>query len=359
MRRPPPPTTWGPDPADFGLVDRTYVVRITGDLVDGLPVVDLLGEIATGRAGGLTVTVDEVLKGGLGAGGQFVAINGWLVRDALHPCPALPLASGTPSDGPKYGCPDDDYLTDLEFQPLQGDGSSVGPPDGLFLPAGTYDQWAPSPAFFGQYGVGVVPRRATYLVRLVASNPGKELPCGSAAGCSLVTVVRWQIVGRLDPIPELPSTPAELASPSEAPVHSVADFVGGLPADIRPSEFTIRAYLVSTPPLKCVGAAPPGLPDYSCGERDWLTDEPFQPWVADGNTGSTRDPAVGLRVENGAYDLFAPDPGIGAHAAREPRLGTYLVRFAVHSTCDYAIQSPANGCLGGPIFTWEVIGRLP
>jgi hypothetical protein len=125
---------------------------------------------------------------------------------------------------------------------------------------------------------------------------------------------------------------------------------------VREREFLVRGWLVATPPLRCQARPiPSGLPNYRCDERDWLTDERFQPWTTDGTTGSARDPAVGLQVQIGAYEAFAPNPAISSGGGREPRLGTYLVRFSVHAACEYARAGP--DCAGGLLFTWEIVDR--
>ena len=222
LRPPPVSTTWGADHVDTG-VDRTYVVRIAPELVLRGTVLDLTGELDTGRTQGLTITVAELLKGGIGAGGLLVAVDGWLVRAPLHPCPGVPVRSVSPSDPPTYGCPDDDYLTDLDFQPMQPDGSSVGVSDGILLPAGTYDRWAPSPASFGRDGVGVAPRRATFLL---------QLPGGACTSTNCTTHpdrAHWVVVGRLDPIWD--PAPSESSEPTAT--AAVGDrYPGGIPRSI-------------------------------------------------------------------------------------------------------------------------------
>jgi hypothetical protein len=114
----------------------------------------------------------------------------------------------------------------------------------------------------------------------------------------------------------------------------------------------VAGWLVATPPLKCLGAGP-----YSCSEVDWITDESFQPWVSDGQTGSTRAPVVGIRVQNGAYDAFAPSPAISDFGARTPRLGDWTVRESI-SSCS-AGQPGGPSCIGGSAVRWEVVARLP
>jgi hypothetical protein len=334
------------------------VIRFTPEIENGLPIVEALGELRTGMSGGLTSTVIELLYDEVGAVGSYAAVGGWLVRTPLHPCASFSVPSDAPSDLPTYGCPEADYLTDAEFQPVRPDGST-GPAKGILLPIESYAKWAPNPAVLSS---GVQPRRATFLLQLV-----HESACGPTDDCLAGPLIRrWQIAARLEPIPELNAAPMPSAStmdpvaPSSGDAWTVARLVS-LPVRTSPADFLVRGYLVASPPLRCYRAepVPSGLPDYGCGEFDWLTDDPFQPWVADGITGSTRQPPVGIRVQNGAYQAFAPDPSPGQFGAREPRLGTYVVRFGVRSSCDYAIRSPDTTCLGGPSFTWEVVGRLP
>jgi hypothetical protein len=123
--------------------------------------------------------------------------------------------------------------------------------------------------------------------------------------------------------------------------------------------FMVRAWLVATPALRGLCVSPSGSPDYGCIERDWLTDKPFQPYISNGNTGSTRDPSVGLRVQNGAYATFAPDPATGAFVALDPRLGTYLVRATVHDACELLPRASTDlPCTGPAVVLWEVVAHL-
>lgn len=158
--------------------------------------------------------------------------------------------------------------------------------------------------------------------------------------------------------PDVKATPTSspefpLVPPPNGSTWSVAELAAlGFTA---PAEYVVRGYLVATPPLRCRDApAPPGVPDYGCSEVDWLTDVPFQPWVA----GSVLSPDVGLRVQNRAYATFAPDPRLEAGVGNAPRLGVYQVRISVRSTCDLAASSPGVDCAGGPYFAWEVVGRV-
>jgi hypothetical protein len=187
----------GPGPWDgSGPKSGTFALRITDDHGDsGRTVVDYLGDLLP-AADGVAWSVDDLLAGEARNGGGFVAVRGWLVRTPLHPCPSIPAApgNGIVAHWPRYGCPSDDWLTDGRYQPLRDDGSSVGPEHGLYVPSGTYDEWAPDPAAFG---LGVEPRQATYLLawRAVA-------PCGPLADCYVGPEhYHWLMQGRLDPIP--------------------------------------------------------------------------------------------------------------------------------------------------------------
>jgi hypothetical protein len=352
----------GPGPWDgSGPKEGAFVLRITARLAGGQPVVEYVGDLVHRDNGTLALSVADILGGQVQIEGAYAAVDGWLVRTPLHPCPTrMPLPSGVTFGGSlRLGCPDDDYVTDIAFQPLQPDGSSLGPRNGIYLPAGSYDQFAPDPAPFGRDNVGVEPRRATYLLRLAASG------CGPTADCSIPEKLQWLLVGRLDPIPGLASGPATSSTPSAAadtlPARTV-DQLASHNAQTSPGDYVVRAFLVATPPLRCKPV--PGYPGYrgpyDCGEFDWLTDEAFQPWTADGTTSSARPPSVGLRVQTGAYNRFAPSPAVGKFGAREPQLGTYLVRLTMHSACEFVLQpSSSPPCTGPNIVLWEVIARLP
>jgi hypothetical protein len=353
----------GPGPWDgSGPKAGTFVLRITPKLDGGRPVVEYIGDLVHRDNGTLALSVADILGGQVQIEGAYVAVDGWLVRTPLHPCPTrLPPPSGVMFGGTlRLGCPDDDYLTDKAFQPLQPDGSSVGPGNGIYLPAGSYDQFIPDPAPFGPDSVGVEARRATFLMQLVMDVKAPD-------GSDWVDGPHptWRIVGRLDPIPGLSSGPAPSpipsAAPDELPARTV-DQLASVTGQTLPGDHVVRAFLVATPPLRCKPV--PGYPGYrgpyDCGEFDWLTDEAFQPWTADGTTSSARPPSVGLRVQTSAYDRFAPSPAVGKFGAREPQLGTYLVRLTMHSACAFELQPPSSPpCTGPMIVVWEVIARLP
>jgi hypothetical protein len=180
--------------------------------------VEALGELRTGGSGGLTATVDELLYDEVGAVGSYAAVDGWLVRTPLHPCASITVPSGAPTDLPTYGCPEDDYLTDTQFQPTAPDGSSRGPAKGIRLPSESYAKWAPDPAVLGP---GVKPRHATFLIQFIHTSP-----CGSTDYCLAGPLIRrWQIVDRFDPIPDLPAQ----RLPTSAPPPVGDTYPGGIP----------------------------------------------------------------------------------------------------------------------------------
>ena len=208
----------GPGPWDgSGPKTGLFAVRITARLEGGRPLVEFVGDLVNRDDGTFVLSVADIVSGAVPMEGAFAAVDGWLVRGPLHPCASDPH----PPAGPTYGCPDDDWLTESEFQPLRPDGSSVGPANGLDLPSGSYSEWASDPATFGPDGLGVEPRRATYLVWRA---PGG---CGPNADCLMV--VRWRIVGRFDPIMNLDTPPTP--GPSQPPAVG-GSYPGGIPQSI-------------------------------------------------------------------------------------------------------------------------------
>jgi hypothetical protein len=190
----------GPGPWDgSGPKAGTFALRITDDLGDGgRTIVEYLGDLLP-AADGLAWSVHDLLKGNAREEVGYVAVRAWIVRTPFHPCPTIqaPPGNGVAATRPVYGCPTDDWLTDERQQPLRADGSSLGPENGLYMPSGTYDEWAPDPTAFG---LGVEPRQATYLLawRAVAS-------CGPLADCYVGPEhYHWLMQGRLDPIPGQP-----------------------------------------------------------------------------------------------------------------------------------------------------------
>jgi hypothetical protein len=197
----------GPGPWDgSGPKTGTFVLRVTAGLEGGRPVVEYVGDLAHRDDGTLALSVADIVGGQIQMEGAHAAVDGWLVRDEPHSCGSISRPSGI-----AYGCPTDDWLTASEYQPMRPGGSMIGPLDALLLSSGSYDQWAPEPARSNTGGVGVAPRRATYLLWLVMDG------CGPTADCyEGPENLHWRIVGRFDPIPGLPSN----AGPSSSPTGS-------------------------------------------------------------------------------------------------------------------------------------------
>jgi hypothetical protein len=186
----------GPGPWDgSGALAGALILRLSAAVANDLRIVDFVGVLRTPSTNGPAWSVADIIDGAAHVEGSYAAVDGWLVRDPLHPCPFTNRPSGV-----SYGCPSDDWLTDALFQPLQQDGSSIGSSDGLYLSSGSYHRWAPDPASYGPDSVGVEPRRATYLLWLVSDG------CGPSADCA-TPPPRWRIVGRFDPIPTGPAIP--------------------------------------------------------------------------------------------------------------------------------------------------------
>jgi hypothetical protein len=337
----------GPGPWDgSGPVTGTFALRTRLVTPVGVHAADYVGTLTVPPTGGPAWYVQDLREGAVSVEGSYAAVRGWLVRDPFHPCPSNPHPPVV-----AYGCPTDDWLSESEFQPLQADGSSIGPPAAIDLASGTYDNWAPDPAPFGRDNVGVVPRFGTFLMWLVSDGCGPNTDC-------LLPPPRWRIVGRFDPVADPAVNPSPSPSMAEHPTASGIWTVAQL-VDERPPATTddvVGAWLeaVYQPGVRC--AAPPphpsGWPRHDCGRADWLTDAPFHP------SPPFAEPDIGIRVQSGAYDAFAPDP-TWVDLLAEPRAGRYVVRVAVHSSCDAAVAAQVPVCLGGPVWTWEIVGTAP
>ena len=177
----------GPGPWDgSGPVEGALILRLTSVMENGSRVAQYVGRLTTPPTGGPAWFVQDVLDGAAHVEGAYAAVQGWLVRGPFHPC-----ASDPRNPRVVYGCPTDDWLSESEFQPLQPDGSSIGPLAAIYLSSGSYDRWAPDPAAAGPDSRGVEPREGTYLFRLVSEG------CGPNADCA-PPPPRWRIVGRFD-----------------------------------------------------------------------------------------------------------------------------------------------------------------
>jgi len=317
-----------------------WIVRITGEHESDQLVLDLVGGLKAGPDVGLTFTVKQLLANqDATTVGSLVAVDGWLVRTPLHSCPSIS------SSGARYGCPSDVYLTDTEFQPLRADGSSLGPTAGIDLPADAYEQWAPEPAPFSTGGV--VPQRAVYLLR--------AMPTTCSVGTACQSFRQAEVLGRLDPLSD------QVSSPEPSDAQTVAEIIAASAngpfafADGR--QLIVHGWLVRTPQLPLCRPAPES--PYGCDQLDYVTDLPFQPWSSTATSVSARGPDVGLRVQNGAYDAFAPDPRQDSDGAYIPREGTYVVRGVIRSGCETLPQPEGSvaPCAGPAVLFWEIVER--
>jgi hypothetical protein len=194
----------GPGPWDgSGTITGTFVLTPSAVIENDVRIVYFVGVLATPPTGGPSWFVQDLLEGAAHVEGSYAAVDGWLVRDPPHPCPSS-------SRHPAYGCPTDDWLSESAFQPLQPDGSSVGPSAAIALSSGSYDGWAPDPAPFGPGNAGVEPRHGIFLMWLVSDG------CGPNADCA-APPPRWRIVGRFDPI-------SSVSAPTPGPSGPVGRF---------------------------------------------------------------------------------------------------------------------------------------
>jgi len=207
-----------------GRLEGTFAIHFTERILDdGRLVFEDLGPLITGPDGPTWPVLP--IGGSTGVAGDpstdLVAASGWIVRTPLHPCPAFPPCDAT-----------EDYLTAKSYQPVQANGTIVGPPaeSSIWLGTGAYEAWAPDPK---HVGTGVEPRPVTLMVRLVP--PACALPSGVDG--SIACAPRWQVVGRLDPPPfaepVLPPEPTPLPTPQGSLAPAAAERQpGGFPAAI-------------------------------------------------------------------------------------------------------------------------------
>jgi len=142
--------------------------------------------------------------------------------------------------------------------------------------------------------------------------------------------------------------------PTASGIWTVAQLVNERPSTT--TDYVVDGWLEAAfqPGVHCAYSVPlpSGWPRQDCGRAEWLTDAPFRP------SPPFAEPDVGIQVQSGAYDAFAPDP-TWVDQLGEPRAGRYVVRAAVHSSCEIGLRSPGTTCLGGPVWTWEIVGTAP
>jgi hypothetical protein len=110
--------------------------------------------------------------------------------------------------------------------------------------------------------------------------------------------------------------------------------------------FVVDAWLVTPMAAECpapAGSPAPSLAAFACGRVGFLTPEAIQPTTLRGDTILTTVPEGSIRVQNLAYDTFAPDPTwstVGRLA--EPRRALYLVRSIVDFPQDSCFMCEAG-----------------
>jgi hypothetical protein len=150
----------------------------------------LAAPISPSPSGSVTWTVADLLndqhverEGGL-------VVEGWLVSTPELRCQARPVPSGQLD----FGCDEQDWLTDTEFQPWTK-ASVTTPREGIQVQNGSYRTFAVDPA--PAAGGGLVPRYGAYLMRPIAecANVVHRAP----APCSGPPGFIYEIVDRISP----------------------------------------------------------------------------------------------------------------------------------------------------------------
>jgi hypothetical protein len=115
--------------------------------------------------------------------------------------------------------------------------------------------------------------------------------------------------------------------------------------------YVVDAWLVEMPEPECPVPATQGLATitpFRCGAAAWLTPGKFQPTTiesgGDMTSITTLVPQLGVRVQNHAYNVHAPDPlRTGDYPLAEPRRGLYLVRSILDFPNDSCFMCSAAG----------------
>jgi hypothetical protein len=193
---------------------------------------------------------------------------------------------------------------------------------------------------------------------VVATNPGWS----SRSELRIFLVNGLQTPEKVVPMPTSEHIPQRIVdllprpavpSPDGKVAWTVAQLVAR-PISPRPVELIVTGWLSATPVLECRAApAPAGALEFGCSERDWLTQDRFQPYVGR----ATRDPKGGIRLPNRSYEQFGGRPSTG-YSARAPVFGTWIVRVSTGSTCDFLPPSTGAVCAGGPVRLVQILERL-
>ncbi|HYN55852.1 MAG TPA: hypothetical protein VES03_01520, partial [Motilibacterales bacterium] len=174
-----------------------------------------LGRLGWSEPLGYEATMAHLVDLAGGPRGPMVTtVKGWLVAGLPTPCPAPfeQLGEDTPFDP----CPPA-WLTREEVQPVTNAGGAITirePEAGVRVQYSAYDSFAPDAALAPASGLAA-PRYGIYVVRLVTDTRTGDADSGTKG---------WQVVGRLDPAPEIGPPddpgPAPDAVPTPSPVAS-------------------------------------------------------------------------------------------------------------------------------------------
>ncbi len=107
-----------------------------------------------------------------------------------------------------------------------------------------------------------------------------------------------------------------------------------------------NGHVVSCGPYLPRPSLPPDSP-FGCFPDTWIADRPHQPVTVLPNGVEMRAPDVGIAVQRGAYQRFAPEPSTDGQDRVIPREGAYLIRVVEDTWTD------CTTCLG-----WQVVARL-
>jgi hypothetical protein len=140
--------------------------------------------------GAVSWTVAELLQDRQLQRQGTLIVEGWLVATPHLRCQAHPVPSGQLD----FGCDEQDWLTDTEFQPWIR-GSAIGPAEGIRVQNGSYRSFALDPA--RATGGGLVPRYGAYLVRRIGGDECKHVLQRSSALCSGPRGLIYEIVARI------------------------------------------------------------------------------------------------------------------------------------------------------------------
>lgn len=224
--------------ASLLLPDTNYPIQGPMALVVRESGLQYLGWLGWSDPLGYETTVEDLVNlASKPRGPMITTVKGWLVAGLPTPCPAPPERLG--EDTPFDACPPA-WLTRDEVQPATSSGGSTivsEPAAGVRVQYSAYGAFAPDPLIDPATGL-TSPRYGTYVVRLVTDARTGDADTGTKG---------WQVVGRLDPDPELgppddpgpaPTTEPPPAPPSAepSPAATVRPRPSGAPEGLGPAD---------------------------------------------------------------------------------------------------------------------------